>query len=781
MNSLMERERQLFLAALEEADPEARKRFLDQACADDPSLRANLDKLLRAHTQSDRFFGGMNDLLHQVVEEEQAREQAAFRRTASGTKGHLSPALSYKGGEGEAAEALGSKEASPDSPDTGASADAELTGGRIGSFTILQRLGEGGCGVVFLAEQLQPIRRRVALKIIKLGMDTKAVIARFQQESQALALMDHPNIARVLDAGATDSGRPYFVMELVHGTRITDYCDQHRLNTTQRLDLFIQVCHAIQHAHQKGIIHRDIKPSNVLVSVHDGVPVPKVIDFGIAKATGEASLGTRTLSTALGLFVGTPAYMSPEQAELSGLDVDTRSDIYSLGVLLYELLTGATPFDQKELLQSGIDQMRRTLQEKEPHRPSTKLNTLHGTELTQAAERRQTEPPKLRSQLIGDLDWIVMKALEKDRARRYETANALATDIQHHLNNEPVMARPPSRVYRFRKLVHRNKILFAAIAAVLFALLAGLGTSMWLFHKERLARQRAVEAEQQQIRLREEADRLRLEAEQRQKLTEANSLLSWDKLQEADNLIEGVPVSRANLEYATVFRTLGDWQATQGHWKAAADRLGMLVTINQPDDWDTATLDYLRYGPILVELRNWNTYNEFRNMAYTRYAGTTNPVAAERVVKISLLTPASRPFLESLRPLATIAAKSLDGSHKVEVSFAAWRAYSLALMEYRADDYAQALSWCRASTNYQNSNLPRSANVHLIMALCNYRQEHFEQAQEELDKGRDIIERRKENEIQVGNGAEGFWFDWLFARIMLREASGMIEGQRPPR
>jgi serine/threonine protein kinase len=356
----------------------------------------------------------------------------------------------------------------------------EAVGQVLGRYKLLEKIGEGGFGVVYVAEQKEPVRRRVALKIIKLGMDTRQVVARFEAERQALALMDHPNIAKVLDAGDTDSGRPYFVMELVRGVKLTDYCDQNKLSTKQRLELFIQVCQAIQHAHQKGIIHRDIKPSNILVTLHDGVPVPKVIDFGIAKAT-QQDLTDKTVYTQHKQFIGTPAYMSPEQAEMSGLDVDTRSDIYSLGVLLYELLTGRTPFDPKELMKLGVERMRKTIREEEPVRPSTKLATLKGEELSTTAARYSTEAPKLVNLLRGDLDWIAMKCLEKDRTRRYETANGLAADLKRHLNNEPVAARPPSVTYRLQKAFRRNKLMFAAGAVIITVLILGVvGTTLGL-------------------------------------------------------------------------------------------------------------------------------------------------------------------------------------------------------------------------------------------------------------------------------------------------------------
>jgi len=371
----------------------------------------------------------------------------------------------------------------------GSSANEKL-GDHIGRYKLLQEIGHGGCGVVYMAEQKEPVRRRVALKVIKLGMDTKQVVARFEAERQALALMDHANIAKVLDAGATETGRPYFVMELVGGIKITDYCHQHQLTTRQRLDLFIQVCRAIQHAHQKGVIHRDIKPSNVLVAMQDGQPVPKVIDFGIAKAT-QGRLTDQTLFTAFEQFLGTPAYMSPEQTQLGSLDVDTRSDIYSLGVLLYELLTGTTPFDTKDLVVAGLDEMRRTIREVEPVKPSTRL--MQETSIRSALGKSEIRNPK--SEIDRDLDWIVMKCLEKARARRYETVNGLALDIERHLNSEPVLAGPPSNFYRLQKLIHRNKTLVVTTAAVTLALLFGLGLSTWLFFRERSARhEQATEA-----------------------------------------------------------------------------------------------------------------------------------------------------------------------------------------------------------------------------------------------------------------------------------------------
>ncbi len=417
----------LFCGALERSSADERAGYLAAACGQNVELRERIEALLRAHEQAGVFLWDKS--------------------------------------------AVGDPRATVDDP------ISERPGTVIGPYKLLEQIGEGGFGVVFMAEQQQPVRRKVALKILKPGMDTRQVVARFEAERQALAIMDHPHIAHVFDGGETATGRPYFVMELVRGIPITDFCDQNCLSIRERLKLFVGVCQAVQHAHQKGIIHRDLKPSNVMVTLHDGTPVVKVIDFGIAKATGQ-QLTDKTLFTHFAQMIGTPLYMSPEQAGMSSLDVDTRSDIYSLGVLLYELLTGTTPFDKQQLREASYDEIRRIIREDEPPRPSTRISTLGQTAAT-ISTQRQSEPKQLSKLFRGELDWIVMKALEKDRSRRYETASALAADVRCYLNDEPVRACPPSRIYRLGKFARRNKTTLVTSTVVVCALVAGTAVATW--------------------------------------------------------------------------------------------------------------------------------------------------------------------------------------------------------------------------------------------------------------------------------------------------------------
>ncbi|HEX2855211.1 MAG TPA: serine/threonine-protein kinase [Opitutaceae bacterium] len=738
MDAATQHEEELFDTARKMSDTAAREAFLERACDGDPAMRSRIEDLLKTVKEAERFFEEGGSVVSSALAVPMAGGSLA-------TIGSVTP---HPPGE----EPLGSK---------------------IGRYKLLEKIGEGGCGVVYLAEQEEPVRRRVALKIIKLGMETKSVIARFEAERQALAMMDHPNISRVFDAGATDRGPPYFVMELVHGVKITEYCDRHHLDTGRRLDLFIQVCHAIQHAHQKGIIHGDIKPSNIMVTLQDGTPVPKVIDFGISKAT-EARLADRVLVTAQGQLVGTPAYMSPEQAEMRSVDIDTRSDIYSLGVLLYELLTGKTPFDAKALLDLGFDEMRRTLREKEPPRPSARVTSLQIPELVRTALHRHAEPPKLISTLRGDLDWIVMKALEKERGRRYETANGLAMDIQRHLNHEPVVARPPSRLYRFQKLVRRNRIVFAAGGAVALALVIGMGASTWLFLREREARQRAEIAEQQQARLRHEA-------EVREKVTQAALLISEERYGEADSLLTDISFTQPSVDGAAVLRSVGEWLALQNRWRQAADRLDTLLHVNQIENADGATLDYLRAGPVFVELGDTALYERFRQEAVARYAKSPSPFA-DRILKISLLLPANKAFVDSLNQIAQVTGKSLaEADSSGDVFTASWRSVSLALYSYRRGNFAEALDWSRRCLAYPGSNAPRAATARAIMAMSYHRLARPDEANAELIAAQDPVDRRFKNRVDRGDPVQGFWFDWIFARILVRESSALIHSAELPR
>ena len=480
-------ERDVFINALQKG-PTERTAYLDEACAANPALRRRIDLLLEAHDDPDSFL----DL------------PPAVDATSIGTLGQDRPLTladdAAAPDESQATANVAKAEATlaydlPEGP-TSPPAPRPITegpGSRIGPYKLLQKIGEGGMGAVYMAEQEKPVRRRVALKIIKPGMDTDQVVARFEAERQALALMDHHSIAKVFDAGATESGRPYFVMELVNGIPITDYCDRANLSPRERLDLFIPVCHAIQHAHQKGVIHRDVKPSNILVTLHDGKPVPKVIDFGIAKAISQR-LTERTMFTQFGAVVGTLEYMSPEQAEMSGMDVDTRTDVYALGVLLYELLTGTTPLQRASLREAAFAEILRRIREEEPQKPSTRISE-SGENLASISAHRKTEPVRLTKLVRGELDWIVMKALEKDRGRRYETANGFAQDVRRYLDGDAVEACPPSATYKLKKFARKHRAALATVGAFAFLLVAATAVSAGLAVWANRERVRAVTAE----------------------------------------------------------------------------------------------------------------------------------------------------------------------------------------------------------------------------------------------------------------------------------------------
>lgn len=657
----------IFFAVLEKPSPAERRAFLDEVCAGDDPLRQQVERMLAARVQAGSFL-----------------EQPICAIATTDMPGPT------------------------------------LIGVQIGPYKLREQIGEGGMGVVFVAEQTEPVKRKVALKLIKPGMDSRQVVARFEAERQALAMMDHPNIAKVFDGGTSDAGQPYFVMELVQGLTITDYCDEHGLSTRERLQLFLQVCRAVQHAHLKGIIHRDLKPSNVLVPEIDGTAVPKVIDFGVAKAVNQG-LTEQTLYTQFSQMVGTPLYMSPEQSGLGVIDVDTRSDIYSLGVLLYELLTGATPFDGESLKLAGFDEMRRIIREDDPPRPSVMVSTLDAQALSTVAHRRGSDPRKLSATLAGELDWIVMKCLEKERVRRYQKANDLACDVTRYLSDEPVGACPPSVSYRLRKFLRRNRVVITTGVLVLTALIGGMLIRTWQTYRG--ASQFALA------------------------MPEPPALDVGEALLLAEN----------------------------GQWHTAMLTFEQLAKDN-PNDY----VAHLRYATLQLYLGNQPVYRDVCRDLVNRFAETSRAETAERISRVCALAPQSVDDLAAV----TILVDRAQLSPASTSGFQDWYRLAKGLVEYRAGRPESAIEWlnsCNPMTDrleYGN-DIARDAIVYAALGLAHHDVGHTEQAYESLAKSIALVESRMPNfatdpdsgaPLQIGPREDWIWYDWLHCLILLREA-----------
>jgi serine/threonine protein kinase/Tfp pilus assembly protein PilF len=737
-------EREIFTKAIRREGNAARRAFVEEACGGDAELRRGVEGLL------------------------------------------------------EASERVGSFLESP-SADLSATADysiPEESSALIGPYKLLDRLGEGGFGVVFMAEQTWPMRRRVALKVLKPGMDSRQVVARFEAERQALALMEHPNIAKVYEGGTTASGQPYFVMELVHGVPITNFCDQTHQPVDKRLGLFVDVCRAVHHAHQKGVIHRDLKPSNVLVTMQDAIPVVKVIDFGIAKAAGH-KLTEKTLYTNIAHIIGTPLYMSPEQAERRGLDVDTRTDIYALGVLLYELLTGTTPFDKEWLETASYDEIRRIIREEEPARPSMRLSTLGKTAATVSANRA-SDPKRLSQLLCGELDWVVMKALEKDRNRRYETAIGLAKDVQRYLNDEPVQACPPSTWYRFRKFARRNKGILATVGLVALALVAGTIVSAWqairTTNAERLA----------QTRLETETE-ARKQADYAFEQAKINSDLAEDRASQIRRDLERLKAANALLDR-------GRWYVGQQRWDDAHTAFTKAVDL-RPDYtaawversellarlglWDLAAADFARefelrepdipdrwylHALLRLYVGDLDGYRLACRKMREHFRGTNNTFFAAEVVRTCMLCPEAD---ADVGPMVAMAQNAVASAPKFWFYL-----YVLGVAHYRAGEHEQAVRRLRESLAAE-PNCPARAIAYPVLSMAHYRLGQAAEARQARDDAARAINQwtRDRYQHQDGKhwvmhlGAEASWpipwCDWLECRLFYREAKILMDGSPP--
>ena len=765
-----ESEKSIFLSALEFESPDERLAYLDRVCGQGSQMRQAVDDLLAAHERADNVLDSIPE------------------------SGDVLRANCRLGCDSNTAAIEGTT-------DLEAAQFTEGLGTVIGPYKLLEQIGEGGFGYVFVAEQQRPVRRRVALKIIKPGMDSREVIGRFEAERQALALMEHPNIAQVYDAGTTDAGRPYFVMELVRGISVTEFCKESGISIARRLELFINICHAVQHAHQKGIIHRDLKPANVMVTLHDGTPVVKVIDFGVAKAMGEP-LTAKTVYTRFTQVIGTPLYMSPEQIEMSGLDVDTRSDIYSLGVLLYETLTGVTPFDRERLQSASFDELRRIIREEEPPRPSSRLTTVRGRARTVPTERELASRAEFVA-VQGDLDWIVMKALEKDRRRRYETAAELAADVRRYLNQEPVEARPPSPLYRFRKFAQRNKVFLTTTSLVIAALVLGTAVSIW----------QAFLA----VRARTEADKLRQEAvEFSENLKQANILLDTARAN-ADNERWGTAFQQYTQATelqpnhypvwsgrATLFVRLGLWD------RAAADygkAMALGASANNPGWWGVPHL-FLYSGDIA-------TYRQVSSQILEQHENSSDSMFSLIALRGVLVEPNPAEDMDELVQLSEslLALRHHEARHREpfgmqprpprDDSFGrdpgpppglpppndfggppGFRLpqelllYTVGLAHYRAGHMDEAIEYLRESAR-REPHSPAEAATYPVLAMAYHRAGRPDEARGAFAHARDVFDRwldAMEN-ASVGTPPQP-WFDFIEFDLLYDEAARLISVSR---
>jgi hypothetical protein len=765
------REKSIFLDAIDLESDSERQAYLSEACGDDRALRQAVDELLAAHERS------IN-----VVDQQQ-----------------VPPADFRKEWDNASADLIGG--VSSDAAARKFEPDDERIGRQIGPYKLLEKLGEGGFGQVYVAEQEKPLRRRVALKLLKPGMGSREFVARFEAERQALAMMDHPHIARVFDAGETSAGQPYFVIELVRGVPITRFCQERRLSIRERLTLFSDVCEAVQHAHQKGIIHRDLKPSNVLVTLHDTRAVVKVIDFGVAKALGEP-LTDKTIYTRFTQMIGTPMYMSPEQAEMNAFAVDTRSDVYSLGILLYELLSGTTPLDQTRLNTVTFDELRRIIREEEPPRPSAKLSTLSAMDSTLSTQRRlerQAEANMLR----GELDWVVMKALEKDRRRRYESAAELARDVQRYLNQQPVVARPPTPWYRLRKFAQRNKVMFAATSLVALSLIAGTAVSTW----------QAVRA----TRAYAEAELLRKDAvDSANRLKEANVLLdsaraNADEQRWALALTQYTRAAELKPDHYLTWSGRGSLYARMGAWRSAAADFAVALKLgapaNNPGWWGVPQLcvhadDHESYQLACEALRKQITDNEDSalSMMVARglLVGPSNReearMLAKRMEQLVEHQPRSRnwrgplpgpdaslpngppmrdrpgpagppPGGEFLRPLGL----------PLQVQW-----YAAGLAHFRAGEFGKALEFLQRAAKSE-SWLPHSRLALPVLAMTNHAMGQQVEAEAALADAETVLDKwlsaLENNDLSQPSLP---WFDIVECVILYHEAHELIRGSRPP-